>query len=62
MKTVNLDSNSDVLEQILETAENSKIPVAIKDARILYRKSPKLYAITAQLLIPDDVNIKDLMK
>lgn len=62
MKTVCLDSNSDVLEQIFESAEKRKIPVAIKDARILYRKSPKLYAITAKLIIPDEVNIKDLMK
>lgn len=62
MKKVFLDSDSDILEQILESSEKSKIPVAIKDARILYRKSPKLYAITAQLIIPDEVNIKDLMK
>ena len=62
MKKVYLGSDSDVLEQILETAEKSKIPVAIKDDRIHYRKSPKLYAITALLLIPDEVNIKDLMK
>lgn len=61
MKTIDLNTDTRVLDGILNNAERMGIPVAMKNGKILYRKYPGVFAVEVQLIIPDNVSIKNMM-
>lgn len=61
MKTIKFNSNTRVLNTVLNNGIKRDIPIAMRNGKILHRTAQNEFAIDIELIIPDNVYIKDLM-
>lgn len=61
MKTVHLDSDTRVLNQILENALKMNIPVAMVNGKLLHRRSPNVFGVVVDLIVPEELKFSELM-